>query len=415
MRDLVPPHFGNAAGSFHALPTWQGPQASYFFLILFSLLALYDSVFGKYTASGGTSIVSVVGSVLFLVLAVRKLLSIDKVGLAAVGPLLLLSALYVIFEDRTGLDRNIRNGVFLIVVSLVFILGSRIREVFYVPRYFDVIPLIVLAAFLWLTVSSASSQHGFADAKNAVSGVLIHMTFMWLILRRGCGTPKLGFLLELSTYCFLLAMCILVSHRSFIAITTLCILTTLAFRMGIFRANKKLFVLVFVALMFYNWFLVYFLANIQTSSLFTYVNDLSDHYFGRRFTSGREELWFFILYALRDKMWLGLGSGTLASDFINTDLSAHNSFLQVMLQMGLVGVALVVSSLVIVGFRVISTPHWALPALGVGYIVVVVLHSSFEVVLTQNNFPIAVLIWFNLGMLYGMATRPRVYYYGRFS
>lgn len=382
-------------------------KSSYFFLLLFIIILLMDSMLGKFSLSGGSSPITVLGASFCLFLATRNSKVADGKILWVILPLVLLALLYIFLNDVTEQGRGQRNGFFLLFMVFIFYCGTQMHRLTAVPRFFDVIPIIVTGIFCWLVVANSETSSGFAATKNAVSGLLVHVSFMWLLLKKAHNSPRESSRVEFLTIAWLLLMSIIVSHRTFLAVLFIC-LTIVA--TGRFFPKKSRFLVAgvtVVGLLIGNYILVSVMANLNTSDLVSILNDMSDEYFNRRFTSGRETLWYLILYALNDNIWMGLGPGVIPSDFIETDLSSHNSYLQVLLQMGIVGVTLMVVPLLYIAFGISKLSSRSMFFLALVYFITTIIHSSFEVILTQNNFPIAAMIWVNLGILFSISNRDR--------
>lgn len=119
---------------------------------------------------------------------------------------------------------------------------------------------------------------------------------------------------------------------------------------------------------------------------------------GRNFFSGRQYLWPVILDAIKQRPWLGYGASATPALIMDTSLSSHNLFLQISLQVGLVGMTI---------FGVFLLSIWncfwygrdnRIVRLSTAFFVAVMLHQLFEVSLTQNNLAVGILQWFGLSV-----------------
>lgn len=131
-----------------------------------------------------------------------------------------------------------------------------------------------------------------------------------------------------------------------------------------------------------------------------WLNDLSLEVFGKNFYSGRQVVWLETLRAIEDAPLLGHGLQAMPSDFYDTNLSAHNWYLEVALQSGLTGLSLMVLVLCAVLFAVADNVNNPNRALIVAFIFAMAFHEMFEVSLTQNAFMYGVVAW----VLFGMGT-----------
>ncbi len=126
---------------------------------------------------------------------------------------------------------------------------------------------------------------------------------------------------------------------------------------------------------------------------------------GQRADSGRQFLWPYILHAVEDSQLFGLGAGTLPRDVVSTHLSSHNYYLQVYLQLGLVGVTIVIAFLLSLWSR-LSRAATSAGKFGSALFLVFVVHNGTEVLMFQNQTLIGVPAWCAIGLAFA-ADRSR--------
>lgn len=114
---------------------------------------------------------------------------------------------------------------------------------------------------------------------------------------------------------------------------------------------------------------------------------------GKRAFSGRELMWPFLEQAIRESPWWGYGPGATPEHFTGDHLSAHNLYLAVALQVGLVGVALLVLSLYGLWRVMVSGISDPVALLSASWMAGILVEQSFEVALTQNNLAIGIPAW----------------------
>lgn len=114
---------------------------------------------------------------------------------------------------------------------------------------------------------------------------------------------------------------------------------------------------------------------------------------GRTLFSGRQRFWSELATAVKDRPLFGYGAGTIASDFTGFPWSAHNLYFQVMLELGLIGLAglLIFLSGVWSGFW--RHRHNHIARLAAAFMLGVLIHQVFEVTLIQNNLATGFLAW----------------------
>lgn len=144
---------------------------------------------------------------------------------------------------------------------------------------------------------------------------------------------------------------------------------------------------------------------------FVYISGVFDHYLldinsvisSKNLESGRQIIWGYIMERFYVNPFLGYGIGNMPESYSNIyhrfdGLSAHNYFLQIAYQSGLVGVGLIIFTLSNLYLYLIKVKT-AASLSSSAFLIAIFIHQSFEVSLTQNNFSIGILLW--LGMLNG--------------
>lgn len=122
---------------------------------------------------------------------------------------------------------------------------------------------------------------------------------------------------------------------------------------------------------------------------------------GRTLMSGRQVVWPIVWEAIVSHPVVGMGPGVAPTDLYFTNLSAHNLYLQVGLQIGYLGFALV--GLLFWSLWRAARPM-GLPTTRAAenlltvIVTLVVVHSLFEVFLTQNALALGVPVWMALGL-----------------
>jgi len=147
--------------------------------------------------------------------------------------------------------------------------------------------------------------------------------------------------------------------------------------------------------------IVSFLVNPKMLVFANAFNDFLASEGERTIMSGREVIWPALWDAILQNPVLGLEPGASTSDLFATNLSAHNFYLEIGMQLGFVGIFLVVLM------------FWALwripyPSRRLGYrnaedlltvlITMVVVHSLFDVFITQDSLAVGIPVWIALGL-----------------
>ena len=125
-------------------------------------------------------------------------------------------------------------------------------------------------------------------------------------------------------------------------------------------------------------------------------------YTGRTARSGRQIIWPLIIAFTAESPWIGLSTGMTFSKLYDSHWSAHSYFLQVYMQTGAIGL-ISVGLLLVSTWSAIGRPSRSKPVRTVATagFVVLLLHSTFEVFLTQVNLLMGCAAWMMLGLSVG--------------
>lgn len=132
------------------------------------------------------------------------------------------------------------------------------------------------------------------------------------------------------------------------------------------------------------------------------LNELSFQYTQKSFFSGRQLIWRNILDSMGGHEWLGYGTGVVYGNLFNDERSAHNQYLQVYLQNGLVGLGFLWIALLFIWNGIYKNKLMTMEGMGnhylckiaEGFFVVMVLYNTFSVAMLQNSMVTANLFWF---------------------
>lgn len=115
---------------------------------------------------------------------------------------------------------------------------------------------------------------------------------------------------------------------------------------------------------------------------------------GKNILSGRQIVWSHLINLVKNKLWLGYGSGAQLSNYSNIQLSAHNLFLQILFQNGLIGLVTFIIFLFIVWNNLYSSKQNQITRLSSSLFCGILFLNLFEVTLIQNNMAAALIQWF---------------------
>lgn len=135
------------------------------------------------------------------------------------------------------------------------------------------------------------------------------------------------------------------------------------------------------------------------------LNQLSRAIFNKNLFSGRSELWEGVIQAIAKNPWFGYGVGINASDVSDTNFTAHNLYLQLLLEVGIVGF-IVFFLLMLSIWKILNkqldnfAAKWS-----ACFLLGILVYESFELTLFQNNYSISMLQWLIITFGINFATR----------
>lgn len=253
---------------------------------------------------------------------------------------------------------------------------------------------ILINILWWFAVGMPDWFSSYMTHKNALGGFLCGIIFF--VLAAFLQTKSmLRFFWFVVLLLGILLLYLTNSRASWLAFFVMMITY---FFWDILKKKKALYYLYFIVIasliVVVTW--VYpFLAQLEELDKFREIIQL---YTGASLFSGRDRLWPMIIELIWEYPFAGYGPGALPRDFLDTTLSSHNLYLQVALQVGLVGLLIFVLLL----FQIWNL-FWLgrddlLVRLSGAFLIGILVHQIFDVSLTQNNLFLGVLQWLILSI-----------------
>ena len=352
--------------------------------------------------------------------------SVSKVGIGAIGLLLLFAALEVfIIRTRQPFPRALTKflivgGLFVTFVGVDFLFHPEARglevtlQLPFVLTFFMLILLLrwdyptlqMLAIMtgalipgyflLWL-----ATGHHVADTEglihsNVVGAYCYHAAIIQIFAMHTARTK--GQKMYYIGLVLLALVVLLATHTRTLWISTVVVAGTYALWPHLTKSKARFFLYLF-AIMLMIFSAVYLYVHIREIPGYQTLNTFVAQHTGKQLLSGRDRFWGILVRRIMDRPLTGWGPGALPTDFIfNDTLSSHNLYLQVSLQVGLTGLAFLAALIwslwsVAWSFR----DSWYARMLA-AFIIGLMFHESFEVTLTQNDMAVGLLQWLVMGV-----------------
>lgn len=326
---------------------------------------------------------------IFFSLAQKR--GLDRAELILFSPFILLILLYAANIKATSIDLMGRGAVntinqltFFIIIYVIYnITWEKYQIRFMSYLYYLSLPILLALTFLIPGVINT----------NTIGGYIFFLSFFPLLylIRYKKSERFLPLFVGLSTLIIIFA-----TQTRSIQLSMVFGLITFGLWSFISRRRSRydFYFLIIVAIIL-SVTIIY--PNLNKLSAFTQLEGLVLNLTGKRLFSGRNRIWMNLLEAIRVKPWLGHGSGASPSDFFRTSLSAHNLYLQVGLQTGMIGVFLLLTFLFFIWRTFLKNRADKGTILASSFFVSILVYQIFEVSLTQKNFGLGLLQWLIIG------------------
>lgn len=138
--------------------------------------------------------------------------------------------------------------------------------------------------------------------------------------------------------------------------------------------------------------------NVREFGWYSYLNDYSVELFGKNIDTSRPLLWSMSIEALGDNWLTGLGTGFLPSFGRFTDVSFHNSYLQILVPNGIVALVCLILIFFFIWRELASCADDVLVRLVISAFIGILVYNCFEATLLSNKLGVGFLEWFVLSM-----------------
>lgn len=150
--------------------------------------------------------------------------------------------------------------------------------------------------------------------------------------------------------------------------------------------------LVFASIFLFMIIYVYWYSN--PNSIVLIVNEFSRKVFGKNLYSGRQVLWSNVLVKIKDNLVWGYGTGVSGGALIESGISVHNLYLQLLVQNGILGLGSFLILLISIWMIFWKSRGHFLTRLSASFFIASIVHNTFELILLQNHMSMAFFQWF---------------------
>lgn len=161
----------------------------------------------------------------------------------------------------------------------------------------------------------------------------------------------------------------------------------------ILQVSKKVFAKLIYLVIIGNFLFVGVYVGLKGTGLGDLLNGFSVTVFNKNLFSGRPEIWQGVIQAIMEKPFFGHGLGVRARDVAETNLTAHNMYLQILLEFGIVGFIAFLIVLISIWTVLLKNVDHFVAKLSACFMLGILVYNYFELTLFQNNYSIALFQW----------------------
>lgn len=366
---------------------------------LIALLFVCASVVNVYAVRHGTvpDLMLLGVAVVAFVWTISKGLNAKKIMLylLTIGMLFSLYVLLSAYHLSYGGFRNAAS-IFAVTAIFLFFFGS--------SRYLQTSPVFLAALCIGFAFFIFLRELPLDVSRNLVNSAMCYWVISIFLCLTRLKSIALWNVSILFTIIFVLSL--VNDHRTLAGLSVILLFQFIVLNLNI--ARKPMRALMFVGMVLCGVGVIALLVHPDLIVFANAFNDLLLSEGERRIMSGRELIWPAIWEAILLNPILGLGPGASTGDLYATNLSAHNFYLEIGMQLGLVGIVLVV--VLFWSLWRVAKPSGR-PELCAAenfltvLITMVALHCLFDVFLTQDSLAVGIPVWMALGLGLGGLAR----------
>lgn len=359
--------------------------------IFFSLILL-SAIFTRVAdISGGTLVTkyALVAYIAWMFLTIIFKKTFYKSELKLFFPLILFNGIYIVnAKSLTNSDdilMILNHFIFFMVVYVLTNVKWDKKQIRMLSSLFYIsFPVLILMSFVLTDELN----------KNAIGAYAYYLAFFPLLYLIGYSKS----LKQLQIFMiFSLSLIVVFASDSRSIIFSVFISLFTFFIWKILSASKALFSIYFLSIVgFIYWFTVIW-PKAYTWKYFYVLDNWSYKLTEKTLLTGRERIWERLVEFVKDKLFLGYGSSVVPENLTGTALSAHNSYIQIGIQVGIVGILFLVIFLFFVWRTLWKNRFDPKVKLAGSFLIGIMIYQLFEVSLTQNQFGLGLLQWIIIG------------------
>lgn len=237
-------------------------------------------------------------------------------------------------------------------------------------------------------------------SNNVLAGCLIFLFFDYLIMNFGLCEKierKRSIITRMLRWSAgLLFLIFVYSTGSRTALLSFLIILMAYIILNIVDFSKKTMNILYWVFVLMIFGVILFYINIHNFSWYYDVNEYSLQVFGKSLDSSRVHLWSTELMRLKGNWFLGVGTGILPQIERYAESSFHNTYIQVIIQNGIIGLLCLVFYLYIIWKTIVKYISTSMGKLLLSFLIGMIIYNCFEVTLLSNKIFLGIFQWYGL-------------------
>lgn len=369
---------------------------------VFSMIEIFFLIFLLPLLAGNTTITNIIYTgvltlnILYLICKTTKFNLLSKGILLFILLMFYYSYICIFFSEGTIIDvfsivRIIQLLCCISVYLTTYYMRFRCTDLKLIRSLIFFISIIVLC---YLTINGI---HNMADRHFFRNNNYIGMLFFCFTVLYSLATYKYSFFYFLMISLLITIVFISGSRSSLIGI----IIMFIFYKFFLLHRYKNYYFYkyIFHGVIIANLLFVIAYTILPYQEIGQTINTLTQIYTGKNFFSGRQLIWNSIITQIYQAPFIGNGLSYTVGNIYDTQLSAHNWYLQILLQSGMIGLVLIVMLIFQIYKRLLKFLWCQKACLGAAFLLAFLSQQSFEIAFTQNHLSIGLIVWFILGML----------------
>lgn len=371
-----------------------------FFTTLIGILILYFSLIELTPVLGTgfiyTMFISTIAIIIFIYLLIARF-DISNVKLLIPIALYLILFLLNLNDSPEVLLFQLLAFILFFVCSNLYWRAPNLK----ILHFFNIFVFIVLIGevLFHFVVQPGTTEINLLGIANVNRVAMMSLTMSYFSIMYTIFYKKNFKKSSLIIWCSLVLLIVLLSGSRTGLISIVAILVTIFYWKKI-TASKLRFNMYFISVILIIGLITYivpYASDIIPN--FKRLNMIAFDITGKELYSGREVLWKSAFELISRQPLFGYGAGAELKDFTNTTLTTHNLFLQILLQVGFIGLISFISFLLFIWQSFWKNKNNKKVIISAGYLMGIIVYQGFEVTLVLSSVWFSFILWIIIGIM----------------